>query len=72
MAPGPEKKAAGSEVNQPTNLGRKAVTNLDGILESRHCSANKGLSSQSYGFSSSHVWIESWNIKKLSAKELML
>ena len=26
--------------------------------------ANKGPSSQSYGFSSSHVWIESWTIKK--------
>ena len=30
-------------------LGRKAMTNLDSIL--------KGLSSQSYGFSSSHVWM---------------
>ena len=54
---GQKKKAAGSEVNQPTNLGRKAVTNLDGILESIHCFADKGLSSQSYGFSRSHVWM---------------
>ena len=30
----------------------------------RHCFANKGLSSQSYGFFSSHVWILSWTIKK--------
>ena len=37
-------------------LGRKAVTNLDSILKIRHYFANKGLSSQSYGFSSSHVW----------------
>ena len=37
-------------------LGRKAMTNLDSILKSRHCFANKGSSSQSYGFSSSHVW----------------
>ena len=35
-------------------LGRKAMTNLDSILKSF---ANKGLSSQSYGFSSSHVWM---------------
>ena len=30
-------------------LGRKAVTNLDSILKSRHYFANKGLSHQSYG-----------------------
>ena len=38
-------------------LGRKVMTNLDSILNSRHYFANKGLSSQSYGFSSSHVWM---------------
>ena len=38
-------------------LGRKAMTNLDSILKSRDYFANKGLSSQSYGFSSSHVWM---------------
>ena len=37
-------------------LGRKAMTNLDSILKSRDI-ASKGLSSQSYGFSNSHVWI---------------
>ena len=36
-------------------LGRKVMTNLDSILKSRHYFANKGLSSQSYGFSSSRV-----------------
>ena len=35
-------------------LGGKAMTKLDSILKSRD-SANKGLSSQGYGFSSSHV-----------------
>ena len=50
-------------------LGRKAMTNLDSILKSRHYFADKGLSSQSYGFSSSHVWMweldykESWVLK---------
>ena len=34
------------------------------IQKQRHYFANKGLSSESYGFSSSHVWMESWNIKK--------
>ena len=44
------------------------MTNLDSILKSRDIT-NKGLSSQSYGFSSSHVWTweldykESWVIK---------
>ena len=35
--------------------GRKAMTNLDSILKSRFYFADKGLSSQSYDFSSSHV-----------------
>ena len=45
-------------------LGIKVMTNLEGILKSRHYFANKGLSSQSYGFSRSHVWM--WAIKKAS------
>ena len=39
-------------------LGRKAMTNLDSTLKKqRHNFANKGPSSQSYGFSSGHVWM---------------
>ena len=39
-------------------LGRKVMTNLDSILEKqRHYFANKGPSSQGYGFSSGHVWM---------------
>ena len=38
-------------------LGRKAMTNLDSILKNRHYLANKGPSSQGYGFSSTHVWM---------------
>ena len=39
-------------------FGRKAMTNLDSILESRDITLpNKGPSSQSFGFSSIHVWI---------------
>ena len=37
-------------------LGRKVMTNLDSILKRRDI-ANKGPSSQSYDFSSSHVWM---------------
>ena len=38
-------------------LGRKAMTKLDSILKSRHYFASKGLYSQNYGFSTSHVWM---------------
>ena len=38
-------------------LGRKAMANLDSIFKSRHYFANKGPSSQGYGFSSSHIWM---------------
>ena len=33
------------------------MTNLDNILKSRDYFANKGPSSQNYGFSSSRVWM---------------
>ena len=39
-------------------LQRKAMIKLESIIKSRDVNfANKGLSSQSYGFSSSHVWM---------------
>ena len=53
------------EIKRRLLLGRKVITNLDSILKSlRHYFADKGLSNQSYGFSSSHIWSESWFIKK--------
>jgi len=42
------------------------------IKKQRHQFINKGLSSQNYGFSSSHVWMWELDYKKLSTKELML
>ena len=47
------------EIKRHLLLGRKATTNLDSILnkKQRHYFANKDLSSQSYGFSSSYVWM---------------
>ena len=44
------------EIKRHLLLGRKVMTNLDSILKSREF-ANKGPSSQGYGFSSSHVWM---------------
>ena len=59
------------EIKRHLLLGRKAMTNLDSTFKKRQrCYfADKGLSSQSYGFSSSHVWMweldykESWVLK---------
>ena len=45
------------EIKRRLLLERKVITNLDSILKSRHYFANKGPSSQMYGFSSSHVQI---------------
>ena len=45
------------EIKRRLLLGRKVMTNLDSILESRHYYANKGPSGLSYGFSRSHVWM---------------
>jgi len=53
------------EIKKHLLLGRKVMANLDSILKSRDI-ADKGPSSQSYGFSSSHIWMweldykESW------------
>ena len=44
------------EIKRLLLLGRKAMINLDSILKSRDI-GNKGLSSQGYDFSSSHVWM---------------
>ena len=54
------------EIKRHLLLGRKAITNLDSVLKSSDYFANKGPSSQSYDFSSSHIWMweldykESW------------
>ena len=56
---GPKVTADGDcshEIKRSLLLGRRAMTNLDSIFKKpRHYFANKGLSTQSYGFSSSHV-----------------
>ena len=63
------------EIKRRLFLGRKAMTNLDSILKSRDITL---LSSQSYGFSSSHVWMweldhkESWVLKNWCFWTVML
>ena len=57
------------EIKRHLLLGRKVMTNLDSILKSRDSTLLTGPSNQSYGFSSSHVWMwelddkESWALK---------
>ena len=46
------------EIKRHFLLGRKIMTNLDSILKSRDITLpTKVLSSQRYGFSSSHIWM---------------
>ena len=46
------------EIKRHLLLGRKVMTNLDSILKKqRHYFAKKSPSGQSYGFSSSYVWM---------------
>ena len=59
------------EIKRHLLLGRKVMNNLDRqhIKKQRHYLADKGPSSQSYGFSSSHAWMweldrkEGWTVK---------
>ena len=57
------------EIKRCLLLDREAMTNLDNILKSRYHFADKGLYSQSCGFSSCHVWTlkldhkEGWALK---------
>ena len=52
------------EIKRCLLLGRKAMTNLDSILKSREYFTDKGPSSQSYGFSYSHVWMRELGYKE--------
>ena len=48
------------------------MTNLDSIFKNRDINyfANKGLSSEGYGFSSGHVGCESWTVKKAERQRI--
>ena len=45
------------EIKRCFLLGRKAMTNLESILKCRDITLDRGLYSQSYGFTSSHLWM---------------
>ena len=65
---GPLKINADSDCNHEIKrhlfLGRKAITNTDSILKSRHHFSDKDPHSQSYGFPVLMYGCESWTIKK--------
>ena len=52
------------EIKRHLLLGRKIMTILDSLLKSRDDFTDKGPHSQSYGFSSNHVWIRELDHKK--------
>ena len=45
------------EIKRHLLLGRKAITNIDCILKSKDITRQQSPSSQSYGFSSSQLWM---------------
>ena len=45
------------EIKRISLLGRKAMTNLDNVLKSKDNTLPRSYYSQSYGFTSSHVWM---------------
>ena len=45
------------EIKRRLLLRRKVMANLDSIFKSRDYFANKGPSSNGYGFSCGHVWV---------------
>ena len=58
------------EIKRRLLLGRKAMTNLDSVLKSRHYFANKRPPSQSYDFSSRHVWVWELDHKKAECRRI--
>ena len=52
------------EIKRCFLLERKAFFNKQHIKKQRHYFVNKGSSSQSYGFSSRHIWMWEWDYKE--------
>ena len=60
------------EIKRCLLLGRKGMTNLDSMLKSRDQFSEKGPYSQSYGFSSSHIWMWELDHKECWALQLSI
>ena len=66
------------EIKRRLLLGRKVMTHIEHIKKQRRYFANKGPSSQGYGFSSGHVWMweldykEGWALKNWCLRTVVL
>ena len=66
------------EIKRCLLLGRKAMTNLDSILESKNITSQTKVHLVKAGFSSSHVWMweldykESWVLKNWCIRTVVL
>ena len=59
------------EIKRRLLLGKKSYDQLRQLIKrQRHYFASKGLSSQSYGFSSSHVWMWELDYKKAESQRI--
>ena len=58
------------EIKRCLLLERKVMTNLDSIFKCWHYFANKGPSSQGYGFSSGHVWMWELDSEKTGCRRI--
>ena len=58
------------EIKRRLLLGIKVMTNLDSIKKQRHYFANKGPSSQGYGFPVVMCGCESWTVKKAERRRI--
>ena len=58
------------EIKRHLFLRRKATTNPDSVIKSRHYFVNKGPSSQSLGFDQQSCMDESWTIKKAEHQKI--
>ena len=58
------------EIKKFLLLGKSYDKPRQYVKKQKHHFANKGLYSPSYIFSSSHVWIESWTIKKVECRRI--
>ena len=61
---------AAMKLKDAYSLEEKLCPTRQHIKKQRHYFANKGLSSQGYGFFSSHVWMWELDIKKAEGREI--
>ena len=61
---------AAMKLKDAFSLEEKLCPTRQHIKKQRHNFPNKGLSSQGYGFFSSHIWMEELDVKKAEHQEI--